>query len=234
MRHPFRLLAAAALLAYSAFASADQAVPLTVGDRQIKVSVPDGYVRTSQTIPALFDITAAALPQSNRLVEYFLSEADFRDMMSGKAGNPTRPGFQVQVMKSVEGIEISAADWQLGRAEIAKTMGLLDANELMKADTAKANERMSEAAGTEVEVSYGEIGKPQVYGNDPNSLRFSMRVPLNVKTATGTEQSVISCVGAVTVLNGRLVFLYAYGDEKQLPELRAALDRFVDGSRALL
>ena len=44
----------------------------------------------------------------------------------------------------------------------------------------------------------------------------------------------ISCVGAVTVLNGRLVFLYAYGDEKQLPELRVALDRFVDGSRALL
>lgn len=234
MRHPFRLLAAVALLAYSTFASADQVVPLDVGGKQVKVSVPNGYIRTSVTVRPLYDITAAALPESNRLVEYFIAESDYRDMLAGKADNLRRPGFQVQVMRSVENAEISAADWQQGRAEIAKTMGLLDTNELIKADGAKANERMSEAAGTQLEVSYGEIGKPQVYGNDPGSLRFTLRVPMSVQTADGVQQAVISCVGAVTVLNGRLVFLYAYGDEKQLPELRVALDRFVDGSRALL
>lgn len=234
MRHPFRLLAAAALLACSAFVSADQAVPLDVGGKQVKVSVPDGYIRTSETVRPLFDLTAAALPESNRLVEYFIAESDYRDMLAGKADKLRRPGFQVQVMRSVENAEISAADWQLGRVEIAKTMGLLDTNELMKAESDQANARMSEAAGTKLEVSYGEIGKPQVYGNDPGSLRFSMRVPMSVQTPNGVQQSVISCVGAVTVLNGRLMFLYAYGDEKQLPELRAALDRFVDGSRALL
>ena len=234
MRHPFRLLAAIVLLAGSLSASADQTVPLTVGGKQIKVSVPDGYVRTSEAAPPLFDVTAAAMPETNRLVEYFIAESDFRDMLAGKSGGLRRPGFQVQVMRSVENAEITPADWQLGRVEIAKTMGLLDTNELIKADGAKANERMSEAAGTKLEVSYGEIGKPQVYGNDPGSLRFTLRVPMSVQTADGVQQAVISCVGAVTVLNGRLVFLYAYGDEKQLPELRVALDRFVDGSRALL
>ena len=62
MRHPFRLLAAVALLACSAFASADQVVPLDVGGKQVKVSVPNGYIRTSVTVRPLYDITAAALP----------------------------------------------------------------------------------------------------------------------------------------------------------------------------
>lgn len=234
MRHPFRLLAAIVLLAGSFSATAQQAVSLTVGSKQIKVSVPKDYVRTSEVAPPLFDVTAAAMPETNRLVEYFIAESDFRDMLAGKTGGLRRPGFQVQVMRSVENAEITPADWQLGRVEIAKTMGLLDTNELIKADTARANERMSDAAGTELEVSYGEIGKPQVYGNDPGSLRFTMRVPMSVKTSAGTEQTVIACVGAVTVLNGRLVFLYAYADEKDLPQARAALDRFVDDSRALL
>ena len=234
MRHPFRLLAAIVLLAGSLSASADQAVLLTIGGKQIKVAVPEGYIRTSETVRPLYDITVAAMPETNRLVEYFIAESDYRDMLAGKADKLRRPGFQVQVMRSIENAEISAADWQAGRVEIAKTMGLLDTNELIKADSAKANERLSEVAGSQMEVSYGEIGKPQVYGNDPGSLRFTLRVPLSVQTPNGVQQGVISCVGAVTVLNGRLVFLYAYGDEKQLPELRVALDRFVDGSRALL
>lgn len=229
------VLALACLFAGPAAAAAEVVVPLAMGGTQIRVVADDGYLRTSEMLPTVHAVVAAALPPGNRLVEGFVSEADAKRMVLGLPWQDTF--LQVQVLRNAEVLDFTEADWEQGRPALAKALGVIDLNALLggQADAAR-DARMSAAAGVAVSSTFGELGKPVLYHSQGPSLRFVMLLPMSVASAGEAHAITLECAGAVARLSNKLVYLFAYrqhveGNDSTL--VRAALDRFADRAIAL-
>ena len=215
-------------------ALAETVVPLTVGGTEVRIAVDDGYLRTSEHAPEMHAITAAALPPGNRLIEAFMSPQDAKRFLLQQKAQDIY--LQVQVLRKAEAHVFSDAEWREGRPLVAQQLGALDMRAILSAQQDDAGKRMSALSGAKVDVRFGDPGKPVLYGSDQDSaLRFVMLTPVTVMVNDKQEQLLLECAGAVVVLNGKLLYLYAYRNHEPGADttiVRAALDRFVD--RALV
>jgi hypothetical protein len=234
MRTPLIFIAVSLLLLGTA--QAQQSSVVAIGGKAVTVSLPEGYVRTTEKLPKLFELTSAALPPGNRLVEFFIAESDLKDLMLGKMQSLQKPNFQIQTIRAMESIDITPQDWKQGREIMAKEMGITDLNAAIAAERKQSNARVSGVAGSAVDIQFGELGKPQQYGNDPDSLRFTLLLPMTFSSEKGNLQTTVAAVGVITVLNQRLVMLYGYASpdiEGGIETLRASVDAIMERTRAL-
>jgi hypothetical protein len=218
----FRLVAATALLLASALvpAHAGGAAPITVGGTQVQIAVPDGYLVGSEKAPSLYATSAAALPPTVRLVEMLVDEADLKRMLGGQT--VAAPYLQVQVMRDAEPLEFSEQEWQALQPTLAAQLGGTNLDSASRAMQAGMNERMGTAAGTAIEIEFGEVGKPQVYSQDGGVIRYAIRLPIAGKVAGQPLQMVVDCAGAALLLNGKLLMLNAYLPEQDEPQASMA------------
>lgn len=229
-----RILVLALACLLPSLALAETVVPLSIGGTEVRVGIDDGYVRASEKAPAAYATAAAALPPPLRLVEAFLSEDDLKHMLTGQ---PLQQNYlQVQSLRDAEGVTFSEKEWQEVRPILAKQLGALDMNAIAAATEAGAGQRMGESAGVKIDVDFGDLGKPVLYGDQARSLRFVMLMPITVEVAGTPKQLLLEAAGAVIVLRGKMLYFYAYrnhqpGDDTS--RVRAALDRFVDRAEAL-
>ena len=233
-RNARALAFALAMLFASPIAWAQQVVSLQVGGKDLRFEVPDGYLRASVAQPKLFEISSAAAPPTNRLVEGFVSEADAKRMVAGAMAE--QPSYQVQAYRDAEALDFSEADWDALRPIIAKTFGELDMNAVADSESGGSAERMGDALGAKVTLAFGDIGKPVVYQDSGDSVRFVMLIPATISSAGIQRQIVVECTGAILPLAGKVVFLYVYrkhedGGDSSIS--RATLDHFVERAIAL-
>lgn len=218
----------------SGLAAAEVVVPLTIGGTEIRVAADDGYLRTSQALPAVHAVVAAGLPAGNRLVEGFVSEADAKRLVLGLPWQDTF--VQVQALRNAEPFNFSEAEWEEGRPALAEALGVIDFNALIAGQTAGADARMSAAAGFALSTAFGEVGKAVLYASQGPSLRFLILLPMTVEVAGQSQQITLESAGAVARLSDKLVYLFAYRhhvEGNDSSAVRAALDRFVDRAIAL-
>ncbi|MCI4567536.1 hypothetical protein [Lysobacter sp. CFH 32150] len=213
---------------------AETVVPLSIGGTEVRLAIDDGYVRASEKAPAAHATASAALPPPLRLVEAFISEDDLKRMVTGQPLQQTY--LQVQSLRDAEGVTFSENEWQELLPTIAEQLGALDMNAIATSSEAGANKRMSESAGARIDVNFGDIGKPVLYGDRARSLRFTVLMPITVQVAGTSKQLLLEAAGAVTLLRGKMLYVYAYrphqpGDDTT--RVRAALDRFVDRAETL-
>ncbi|GAA5000273.1 hypothetical protein FNZ56_10840 [Pseudoluteimonas lycopersici] len=233
-RNARALAFALVVLFASPVAWAQQVVSLQVGGKDLRVEVPDGYLRMSVDQPTLFDIAKAAAPPTNRVVEGFVSTADAKRMLMGAPAE--QPSYQVQVLHNAEALDFSAADWEELRPMLAKTLGEIDMGTMTDAQSDAGAKRLGDVLGTKVTMNFGDIGKPVVYQATGDSVRFVMLVPVAVSSAGIQRQLVVECAGAALPLAGKVVFLYVYrqhADGEDSSISRTALDHFAERAIAL-
>jgi hypothetical protein len=233
-RNARALAFALVVLFASPLARAQQVVSLQVGDQDLRFEVPDGYLQTSIAQPQLFAIASAAVPPSNRLVEGFVSDADAKRMLAGS--NAEETAYQVQALRNAEPLTFSDEDWDALRPSITKSMQETDMNAIAHALSDGSAERMGGVVGMKVGLEFGDIGKPLLYHDGEDSVRFVMLVPGMVTVAGVQNRIVIECAGAILPLAGKVVFLYAYrkhGEGQDSSMSRATLDHFVERAIAL-
>lgn len=225
-----------ALLALcSSAALAENAATLTVGGKPIRIAIDSRYVSASEKAPALFATAGAALPTGNRLVEMFVAESDIKRMLLGQAMSDAY--VQVQTLRDAEDVRLTDADWTRMRPELIRQSGALNVDALAKSEQGAMGKRMSAKSGGAVALEFGHIGKPILHGTDPRSIRFTIVLPMT-GTVNGVKRTAqIECVGAITVLHEKLVYIYAYktlhdGDQNLQP-LQLFLDGIVDRTEAL-
>lgn len=213
---------------------AEQVVPLTIGGTEIRVAVDDDYVRMSQKMPMGFAMESAVAPKANRLVEGFISESDAKLSAMGLARREAL--YEVHVLRDLEGLDFTQADWDQARPAILKSMGGLDAKALMDQGQPSANQRMSDTLGRPVAVRFGAVGKPVLYGDDPSSVRFVVLVSATVSANGKSVPVELETAGAIVRLGRKLVWIYAnrrHTDGDDTTAVRAALDRFAERAIAL-
>lgn len=213
---------------------AEQVVPLTIGGTEIRVAVDDDYLRMSEKLPMGFAMESAVAPKSNRLVEGFISQSDAKLSAMGLARRETL--FEVHVLRDMEGLDFTQADWQQARAAIAKSMGALDTKAIVEQGQPSANQRMSETMGRPVAVSFGAVGKPVVYGDDPASVRFVVLMSVTLSANGKSTPVQLETAGAIVRLSNKLVWIYAnrrHVEGDDTTAVRAALDHFAERAIAL-
>lgn len=225
LRVLFALLVAALL---PNMAEAETVIPLSVGGSQVRCAVGDEFIRLSEKLPTMFAMEAAQAPKSNRLVEGFISESDAKRMTLGLK----REGvlFEVQVIRDMEALDFTEADWLQARPMLAKAMGGIDLKSLVNDRQASADQRMSDTMGQKVAVRFGDVGKPVFYGDDPRSLRFVTLVSAAI-SANGKMMPIqMETAGAIVRLKNKLLFVYANRNHEagsDTTAVRAALDGFL-------
>lgn len=231
----FRTIATIALLALAAGVHAGQVVPLTIGKAEVRIALPDGYLRASEAAPTLFSASAAALPPAIRLVEAVLAEADLKRALAGQ--DLQQPYLQVQAPRDAEAIDLTAEDWRQMQPLMAAQLGAVDLTAKSRSLQAGAGERMGQALGADVQIRFGDVGKPQVYSEADDVIRYGLRLPISGSVDGKAVAMVLDCAGAMLVLNGKLLTINVYlqqgaqGDN--LARVRATLDEVVARARAL-
>lgn len=230
-----RFVAAIALALCICAAKAEEMVPLAVGGTEVRIAVPDGYLRLSEKAPTLYAASAAAMPPPIRLVEALMTRADLKRSIAGQ--NAIEPYLQVQVVRDAEALDFSAEDWKQLQPTMVRQLGAIDLDATTKAVEADMGKRMGEATGTTVAVEYGEIGKPHVYSQDGGVIRYVLRIPIKASVNGIPIQEVLDCAGATMVVNGKLLMLNIYLREDRehdsAARARAFLATVVERVRAL-
>jgi hypothetical protein len=231
----FRIATALALTLFATLAHAEQVVPLTIGGTEVRIAMQDGYLRASEKAPALFATSAAALPPAIRLVEAVLAEGDLKRMLTGQ--DMALPYLQVQAMRDAEALDFSLEEWRALRPMLAKQLGATDLDAQSQALQSGMGERMGKASGGQVEVKFGEIGKPVVYSQAGDVIRYVMRLPISGTVHGQDVHMVLDCAGAALVLNGKLLMINTYlredGQDDGFADIRAFLDVAVERAQAL-
>lgn len=214
---------------------AEEVAPVKVGDAEISLGVPDGYLLLSKDAPSLFATSQAALPPSIRLVEALMDRQDLKRVVTGKIG--TAPYVQVQAMRDAEVLDFSAEDWAALQPALAQQLGATDLDVATQAMQEGMGERMGKASGTNVQIQYGEVGKAQVYSQQGGVIRYSIRLPMNANVNGIKVQEVLDCAGAALVIRGKLILLNVYQREdparKSAESVRQFLAMMVDRAQAL-
>ncbi|GAB2498089.1 hypothetical protein [Arenimonas alkanexedens] len=227
------VVAVAWLLALAPAAHAG-VVAFPMGDASIQVPIESGYVAVSEHAPELHRFGQAALPPSNRLVDTFYTAADLKALQQGEMLNGHY--FMIQTMRSLEPLQVSVADWQRMQPDI--TSGMVDAlaGKEIHNDAEARDARMSEAAGRDVAMRFGELTAPEIYAKTPDSIRFLMNIPAVFEVGGETREVAVGAAGAIVLVQNKLVFVYWYAvpaTPDTIDVARRKLDTTVEGMVAL-
>lgn len=209
-------------------------VAVTVGDKSIRVPVEAGYVATSERAPELHRFGQAALPPSNRLVETFYTEEQLAAVLRGEAVSGYY--FMIQTMRSLEAKQVSVADWEKMQPAITSGMVGSEVFEGIRNDEEARDARMSEAAGREVAMRFGELKAPEIYARTPESIHFLMNIPAMFEIDGESREMSVGAAGAVVLVQNRILFIYWYAvpaSTETVDEARRKLDSTVDAMVAM-
>jgi hypothetical protein len=221
-RGPFRFAFRACLVASLVLATtAVHADPETFGTRTVEIPAPQGFAPIRDEVPAYFQLLESFIPPSNRLVETYVLPEDKAGMLAGVPRNLERY-FQMQTLRSIDGTALSPDEFTGAMGEIERavvaTVPTLEA--ATKDLTAKGNQALQDASGTDAEVSIGGPTYHGVFRREPWGLFFSLSMPVTLNNAGTQETHRVVSSTAVMLADHQLVYLYAYADAKD-PDARA-------------
>jgi hypothetical protein len=223
---PWRALAALLLaaLAPSAFATDH---PLEIGGTTIIVPTEDEYLAVSPRSPQLHAFAQAAVPPELRVVEIFHTAENLEAVQRGD--NADGYYLTVQVLRQIETMQLSVADWNAMLPGITQGMANADLAETDATRSAR-DARMSAAAGRDVAIRFGDLQAPEIYATTPESVRFVMRIPMVVNTENGPQELVAGAAGAVVLVKNKAVFVYWYAmpaTSESVAEAQRKLDTMI-------
>jgi hypothetical protein len=230
-----RLFFAGLLVFVAQTAFAEDTMDLVIGDATLRAPVPAGYVRGSEEAPTLFASSAAGLPPVNRLVEMLVARVDLKRILMGQ---PTsQPYLQVQTIRDAEPLDFTVAEWSAFQPMLAEQFGGMDLDRYTRNAQAGMGERMTQATGVEIEVDYGEIGKPTIYAMRPTAMHYTLRLPITAQVNGQTKTLDIECAGAVLLAGSKVVLVNAYtqaaAGQPPFAASRAMTESFVERLQAL-
>lgn len=233
MLKKFMGVALAALLACTPVYAATPT--MSVGDTSIAVPVKTGYVSAREKAPEFVQRLQSAMGSGGITIFDIYMSTD--DVEQARAGMSIADTFYVYgTMDSLKNAKVNDKDWAFARRVIARTISQIDPNKEFADDAERASKRLAAEAGVDAEVTLGTMDKPKVYGDDPESVRLSMVMPMELNVVGETERRVLDVDAAIARVRERVVVLYVYrmrDGDTAVPATREALASALDEMRVL-
>lgn len=229
-----RLAVAAAFALYGLSASAEM-FAARVGDAQIAIPVPAGFVEPSEQLPQLGKLAQTMTPPTNTLLSVFVPDSDVMRTKRGQAPLLNRY-FLVQTMKSIETREVSMAEYTKFQASIRNRLQtVLDSSAARSQSLiSSAAKQLGDEAGIQFTMKVGEAKALSI--DDERETALSQSVAMKYESQVdGTREDVQVVMSSTTILvKGKIIFVFAYSRYEAPTDLawvrtqaRTFVDQFV-------
>lgn len=183
---------------------------IKVGGRMLKIPAPQGFVRCDGINETWDQAMATLVSPSNRLLATYGTPHDQEMIRQGTPMDYPR-NFNIQVVRSIESMEIGQRTFDGIRGEIKKevqkAMASIDAE--MKKLTDASNKTIADNYGVDMALSITDTAILGFFEDTENSLGFVMAMKI-ASTENGeavSNRAVVACLMAP--VNGRAVTLYS-------------------------
>lgn len=197
---------------------------ISVGERDIRIPTPAGFAPVTPGMGELHEMQALFVAPGNREFITFVSEDIVPQLLQGDIPELDRR-FSVQTAMSVLQVDVSTAGFQELKAKVRA-----DNSQMVKEVEAKVpgwmdrlNEDFGERYQFDPALSMSQLVPLPVHHEDPRSMAYSAFTQYRMNDDHGKPFDFIVTVTATFVhVNGRVLFLYAYGAEDDLAWTRNA------------
>lgn len=212
----FRTLCAAlSLLCFLPAAPAQTTAPAfkaMVGLAEVQIPSPAGFSEASATAPALRQLGETNTPPSNRLLAFFVADADLKLVASNERPSLSRY-FMVQTLRSTERDVISTQ----GMREVKDLLRtqyksvLSQAQPQIESHLAAVSQKLGAQAGRpELNIKVGEILPLEVFDERTYSISFAALSKVTLTTDAVTREVPLVVAMTTLTVRGKLVYFYAY------------------------
>lgn len=183
------------------------------GARTLDIPDPPGFVPASQDLPFLIEATQAYLPATNRLAEVFVLPAD-RDALKAGQQKILERYFQVQVMRPLEGVAISPADFEGLRGQLREGV-LAQAPRVDPSESVRKGNAAMKDSGSDVQMSISGIGFKGIFRDEATGLYFTSTAEVGIDEADASRKLSMTGSTAIVLVDRQVLFLYAFavGDD---------------------
>jgi hypothetical protein len=205
-----RIVGAARGIAFAAgalLATLAHSAPIAFGERTLEVPDPPGFVPVSQRLPQFMSLAQAYLPAGNRLAEAWLLPEDVAAMERGEQVD-IRRYFQLQVLRKLDGVPVSAAEFAEVGSQLEAGLGeaLAEAGKAGDELARQGNAAAKRQAGVDPQVGLGGMTYLGTFRREPWALFFTTRADVTV----GSERVSATAASALAVVDHQVAYLYAY------------------------
>ena len=204
-------------------------VQASIGEQSIVLPQPAaGYSAVPATDADLNRFVDSFVTPANRRLATFLTDSDLKDVLAGQLHAMPRR-FSAETMRKLESESISAADFKRLQSIVHEQLLGEQTNirERANAQMSTANGALTQANGapTAITIKSLEVLPPHVQSE--RSLQLSMRSTYRRDIEGESDEFTVTASMALVQIGGKVIFLYVYGDERDLDWTRSALRDWV-------
>jgi len=194
--------------------------PTTVGGTVLEIPTPTGFQPASGDLASLADFSQPFVPASNREIASFVQDEDARAIRDGR-----EPRFErrhsAQVLRALEDTLVTHADFAQLKAEMRESSAELAGS--VEKELSSAVEKVADGVTVDMEAPGAGVSVLPPHFETDRVLSVSQRISTWLVRADGTRTALRGTVTLSYVhVRGRLVFLYAFGQEDALDWTREA------------
>lgn len=202
------VLAQAALPAFEA----------TVGTTRLTLPVPAGYALITDEMKPYSTLMKQLVPPSNVDLGILVSEKDAALAAQGKIPIADR-NFRVQTYKPTFNKLVTSSEFEDAKRSVKNENErfVKEAEAKMPGLLSKFNRSASKELDMNLDISVGEMFQLPVHFETARALAYSMFMKVNANNEHGTPvASEVAATVSILHVQGKLLYLYAYGEKSDL------------------
>ena len=195
-----------------------EAVEIDVGNRQVSVPLPDGYVELTPEMSPYHETMEAYIAPSNIRFLSLIRTSDAEAILRGEVADLSRY-MNIESEKGITAASVSSDTYDELRHVLRTQMDDLvaRANEQLPGIIEEGNATVSEAFDADVAVDLGGMVPLPIHLDTTNSMAYSMYLTVGVSTnGEETSNDVIAATMLALHVKDKVLFLYIYGSESDL------------------
>lgn len=195
-----------------------EAVEIDIGNRQVSVPLPDGYVELTPEMSPYHETMEAYIAPSNIRFLSLIRTSDAEAILRGEVAD-LRRYMNIESEKGIAAASVSSATYDELRHVLRTQLDDLvaQANEHLPGIIEKGNSTVSEAFDANVAVDLGGMVPLPIHLDTTNSMAYSMYLTVGVSTnGEKTSNDVIAATMLALHVKDKVLFLYIYGSESDL------------------
>lgn len=202
---------------------------ISVGGQSVKVPTPSGYAPVTSEMSELYELQKMFVAPTNEEFITFIPEELIPAVLQGEIPEINR-WFSVQTARTIASRAVTSTDFRGVKDKIRTENDQLikKVEGQLPGLMGKINEDFSGKYDVNLALSLSQLVPLPVHDESERSLAYSAFIKYNMNDEHGRPATFVSVVTMTLVhVNGRLLFLYSYGDENDLEWTRRASKEWV-------
>lgn len=197
-------------------------IPIVVGSTKILIPTPADFAIVTPTMSRAYELGELLVPESNIQFAFFIPQSQIEVVLDGQSGDYTR-NFRVQTSKKLNTLPYPPSKLfaplkkQFANNNEATNKLLLDRLPNISRQLKEKSDSLVESFKYNPELSVSKMVIVPGSQETENSYDYSM---YSRASSTGEDGKVtsrlVSATAAFILVKGQILFLYAYGGEKDL------------------